>query len=91
MYKPGELRGHVIEEVYPPSITVEVTQSEMPRALKRHRIIHLLVCGTKVDPLTFPIHVYEKEGEFVTCTYSNEERLHFSSMHLTQLCCHAHA
>ena len=66
------LKEAVIEEVYPPSITVKAVHNEIPRRLRhprlRHsRLIHLHISGTQSGCLTFPVEVSEeKEREFLS-------------------------
>ena len=77
VYKRHALKEAVIEEVYPPSITVKAVHSKVPEHLRCPRLIHLLVSGTKSGRLTFPVEVSEeKECEFVshvcgTCSYED--------------------
>ena len=66
VYKRRALKEAVIEEVYPPSITVKDVHSEIQRHLRCPRLIHLHASGTKSGRLTFPVEVSEeKECEFV--------------------------
>ena len=54
----------MIEEVYPPSITVIAVSSQVPEHLRRPRHVCLRVSGTSKGGLTFPVKVFEeKEGE----------------------------
>ena len=54
----------MIEEVYPPSITVKAVSSQVPKHLRRPRHVCLRVSGTSKGELTFPVEVSEeKEGE----------------------------
>ena len=72
VYKRCALREAVIEEVYPPSITVKAVHSEIPRRLRRphlrhSRLIRLHVNGTQSGCLTFPVEVSEeKKREFLS-------------------------
>ena len=78
MYGCRALKEAVIEEVYPPSMTLKAICSDMPRHLRCPRLIHLHVSGTTSGVLTFPFEVSEeKECEFVslvcgTCCSSEE-------------------
>ena len=66
VYKRHALKEAVIEEVYPPSITVKAIHREIPRHLRCPRFIHLHVSGAKSGCLTFPVEVSEeKECECV--------------------------
>ena len=54
----------MIEEVYPPSITVKAVSSQVPEHLRCPRHVCLRVSGTSKGGLTFPVEVFEeKEGE----------------------------
>ena len=66
VYRRRALKEAVMEEVYPPSITVKAVHSIVPEHLRCPRLIHLLISGTKSGPLTFPVEVSEKECEFVS-------------------------
>ena len=66
VYRRHALKEAVIEEVYPPSITVKAVHSTVPEHLRCRRLIHLLISETKSGRLTFPVEVFEeKECEFV--------------------------
>ena len=66
VYRRRALKEAVIEEVYPPSITVKAVHSKVPEHLRRPRFIRLFISGTKQGRLTFPVEVSEeKECEFV--------------------------
>ena len=67
VYRRHALKEAVIEEVYPPSITLKAIHSTVPEHLRCPRFIHLLISGTKSSRLTFPIKVFEeKECECVS-------------------------
>ena len=67
VYRRHALKEAVIEEVYPPSITLKAIHSKVPEHLRRPRFVHLLISGTKPSQLTFPVEVFEeKECEFVS-------------------------
>ena len=67
VYKHRALKEAVIEEVYPPSITLKAIHSKVPEHLRYSRLVHLLISGTKPSQLTFPVKVFEeKECEFVS-------------------------
>ena len=67
VYRRRALKEAVIEEVYPPSITLKAIHSTVPEHLRCPRFIHLLISGTKSGRLTFPIKVSEeKECECVS-------------------------
>ena len=67
VYRRRALKEAVIEEVYPPSITVKAVHSKVPEHLRRPRFIRLFISGTKQGRLTFPVEVSEeKECEFVS-------------------------
>ena len=74
VYRHRALKEAVIEEVYPPSITLEAVHSKVPEHLRCTRFVHLLISGTKLGRLTIPVEVSEeKECEFVSLvcgTYS---------------------
>ena len=59
-----ELQYAVEEHLYPPAISLQVLQSEVPRHLRLHKRILLHVHGAKEGAMTFPIDfLEEKEGE----------------------------
>ncbi len=67
VYKRRALKEAVMEEIYPPSITLKVVHSKVPEHLRCPRFIHLLISGTKPGQLTFPVEVSEeKECEFIS-------------------------
>ena len=66
VYKRRALKEAVVEEVYPPSITVKAVHSDVPRHLRCPCLIHLHVSGAKSGRLTFPVEVSEKECECVS-------------------------
>ena len=58
-----ELQYAVEEHLYPPAITLQVVQSEVPRHLQSHKRILLHVHGPKKGAMNFPIDFFEeKEG-----------------------------
>ena len=66
VHRRHALKEAVLEEIYPPSITVKAVHSKVPEHLRCPRFIHLLISGTKSGQLTFPVEVSEeKECEFV--------------------------
>ena len=70
VYKRRALKEALLEEVYPPSITLKAVHSKMPEHLRCPRLIHLHVSGTKSGRLTFPVEVSEeKECECVPCVW----------------------
>ena len=70
VYKRRALKEALVEEVYPPSITLKALHSKMPEHLRCPRLIHLHVSGTKSGCLTFPVEVSEeKECECEPCVW----------------------
>ena len=58
-----ELQYAVEEHLYPPAISLQVVQSEVPRHLQSHKRILLDVRGAKEGAMNFPIDFFEeKEG-----------------------------
>ena len=58
-----ELQYAVEEHLYPPAISLQVVQSEVPSNLRLHKRIHLHVHGAKEGAMNFPIDFFEeKEG-----------------------------
>ena len=58
-----ELQFAVEAHKYPPTISVSVLLSEVPKRLRSRKFIRLEVRGTKKEVITFPIEVLEeKEG-----------------------------
>ena len=71
VYRRRALKEAVIEEVYPPSITLKAVHSKVPEHLRCPRLIRLLISGTKPSHLKFPVEVFEeKECEFVSLVCS---------------------
>ena len=63
-----ELQYAVEEHLYPPAISLQVVQSEVPRHLRLHKRIHLHVHGAKEGAMNFPIDFFEeKEGVSWLC------------------------
>ena len=61
-----ELQYAVEEHLYPPAISLQVVQSEVPRHLRLHKRILLRIHGAKEGAMNFPIDFLE-EKEGVSC------------------------
>ena len=58
-----ELRFAVEEHMYPPAISVQVVQSEVPKHMRSHKRILLSVHGAMGGAMHFPVDFFEeKEG-----------------------------
>ena len=58
-----ELQFAVEEHMYPPAISLQVVQSEVPRHTRSRKRILLLVHGAMGGAMHFPVDFYEeKEG-----------------------------
>ena len=56
-----ELQYAVEEHLYPPAISLQVVQSEVPRHLRLHKRILLRIHGAKEGAMNFPIDIYEEQ------------------------------